>query len=183
MLSSVSLFWEWKDFKEVFISNFSQNRVCLKIHMNKWGYWRKAILVKLGVFEKENNWLTAYYCKEMRFSENIRTSIMLQSISVCPEWCQWCSVSLCLSFEQALNPFWYFAYYQGVLLFQKWMGVAGLYSKAFWLEEVMPLQKWLSRDRERFKSSFLKISVVIFMGFVSILLPHTFDLVIETIGK
>lgn len=60
--------------------------------------------MKLGVFEEENNWLTAYYCKEMCFSLNIMTSIMLQSISVCPEWCQWCSVPLCLSFEHSPEP-------------------------------------------------------------------------------
>lgn len=35
----------------------------------------------------------------------------------------------------------YFVDYQSVLrfLFQKWMGVAGLYSKAFWLKQVMSL--------------------------------------------
>lgn len=39
-----------------------ERTVCVKICMNNWGHWRELILVKLGVFEKENNWLTAKKC-------------------------------------------------------------------------------------------------------------------------
>lgn len=35
----------------------NQSIVCVKIHMNNWGQWRKLVIVKLGVFGKDN-WLT-----------------------------------------------------------------------------------------------------------------------------
>lgn len=90
MLSSVSLFWQRKDFKRLFISNILQNKE-VQIHMNNCDQWTKLVLVKLGVFEKDNSWLTVYYCKEMCFSINVRTTTVLRSISICSE-CTSCAL-------------------------------------------------------------------------------------------